>query len=225
MEKWHDHLLKGVIWIIIGTLAFALMSTCVKEIGDGASVWMIIFFRFAFATLALTPWFLKDIKKTVCCPCPWLLLGRAAAALSSMAIFFAVIRVIPMINAILLVNTAPLFVPLLVRLLLGYKTPQSVYWGILIGFVGIILVLRPGTDIFHWGALVGLISGLLAGLAIVILRLVGQKADLRQIFFFYFFVSMVVGGILSLFNWQPLTLRNFYYLLAVGYFGLIYQIG
>ncbi|MEX0962170.1 MAG: DMT family transporter [Simkaniaceae bacterium] len=225
MDYQNYNVKKGVFWIFIATISFAIMSALVKIIGDRVTIPTIIFFRFGLGFLLLLPWFLKDIKGILHSVCPWKLFFRSILALIAIFFTYMAIRRIPLVNAILLTNTASLFIPLVIRIALKRKTPVAVWWGVLIGFLGVVIVLNPGRDIFNLGSIYGLLSGLFAAVALVILRLMGIQTRPSQIFFYYFATSTLIGGIGAIFLREPLDLETMLLLLGIGIFGLIYQVG
>ena len=215
----------GVIFIIVGAFSFAIMSLFVKRIGMGATTTTIVFFRFAFSLIAMMPLFLKDIKKTVKVLHPVPLFLRSV--LSTLALFctFFALKYVSLFTAILLNNTMPLFVPLFAYLILRSHTPLPVWWGVLMGFVGIVLIFHPGLEVVSWYSLIALASGVFGAIAIVYLRSLGLSTPPQQVLFYYFVVGTLIAGGLLFFDWQPIDAQTFYYLCAVGLTGVIYQIG
>jgi drug/metabolite transporter (DMT)-like permease len=69
-------------------------------------------------------------------------------------------------DATLLLNTSALFSPLLAVVFAGKRERWTVWVGVLIGFVGVVAVLRPGSAVFQPMSLIGLLSGLLMALRV-----------------------------------------------------------
>ncbi len=80
--------------------------------------------------------------------------------------------------------------------------------GILIGFVGIALILRPSQQIFSTASCIALVSGILAALAIVEMRIVSKTSSVTQMLFYYFLVSTMVSGIVAAGQWQTAHRAN-----------------
>lgn len=224
MEK-HHNVKAGILWILLGVLSFAFMSACAKVVEQDVTVSAVMFFRFSFSFLVFLPWFLHKFKKTILSEHIWLLLARSIGATIAIYLFFFCIRYIPMVDAILLTSASPLYVPVVLRVALRIKTPVVVYWGILLGFVGLILILRPGTEIFGFASLFGLLSGIIAAISLVLLRVIGQKAEPKQIFFYYFLIATLISGVGVLMTWEPIDPSKLGYLFGIGVFGLLYQVG
>ena len=75
-----------------------------------------------------------------------------------MACYFFAIAHLPLADAVLLNQSIPLFVPLVERVWLGEPIPAPLWRVLLIGFAGLLLILRPGFGVFQPVALVGLAS-------------------------------------------------------------------
>ena len=110
------------------------------------------------------------------------------------------IKFISLVDAILLNNTAPLFVPIVALLITGAKTPRKVWWGIVIGFIGVALVLHPGPQLFQLTSFIGLASGVLAAIAIVQIWVLSKTSTITQMFFYYFLIGTVASSAFALFQ-------------------------
>lgn len=128
-------------------------------------------------------------------------------------------------DAILLNNTAPLFVPIVALLITGAKTPRKVWWGVVIGFIGVALVLHPGPQLFQLTSFIGLASGVLAAIAIVQIWILSKTGTTTQMFFYYFLIGTVASGAFALFQWRmPPDWKIWLLLGGIGIFGTLYQV-
>jgi drug/metabolite transporter (DMT)-like permease len=99
---------------------------------------------------------------------------RGGLMLLSTLIFFSVLRLLPLAEATALNFCAPLFVVALSPWLLGER-PSPVRWlGVLIGFAGMLVVVRPGSDLSTAGMLLGLLSAFVFGLLQLITRRIAE---------------------------------------------------
>lgn len=226
VEHHHaQHLGRGIIYAIISALSFAVMSVFVKMIGTQLPTAMPIFFRFAISFILLLPWVLTSSAFRFELAQPIRYVIRILSALLALFLMFYALKFMPLMNALLLNNTAPLFVPIIAYFLTGAKTPHKAWLGIVIGFIGIVLILHPDQHIFsNPASLIALISGILAALAIVQLRLISKTSSVIQMLFYYFLVSTLVSGIVAAIQWQAPTPQVWWLLLGVGIFGALYQV-
>ncbi|OGT40673.1 MAG: hypothetical protein A3E81_04120 [Gammaproteobacteria bacterium RIFCSPHIGHO2_12_FULL_36_30] len=201
------------------------MSVLVKKIGNDLPTSMLIFFRFSISLILLLPWVIKNPHFTFKIQQPAQYIIRILAALLGLFFVFYAIKFIPLVDALLLNNTSPLFVPLIAWLLVGAKTPAKALFGIALGFVGIAIILHPGLKIISFASLIALASGLLVALAIVQMRLISKTSQTIQMLFYYFLVSTIISGIVAALQWKsPIGYETWFLLLGIGIFGTLYQV-
>src|SRR5579872_3054697 len=127
----------GIFYAIISSLCFSLMSVLVKQIGDSLPTSILIFFRFGVSLILLLPWLIKNPHFTFKINKPLHYVVRILSALLALFFVFYAIKFIPLVDALLLNNTVPLFVPIIAWLMVGAATPKKAYIGIGFGFIGI----------------------------------------------------------------------------------------
>ena len=216
---------KGIYFAIIGAFSLAAMGVFVKYIGTELSSITILFFRFAISLAMLLPFILRDKTFSFKIKFPYQLTIRIIAGIIAIIFYFIAIQHIALINAILLESTYPIFVPIIIFFLTGQKTNRKVMWGIIVSFVGIVIILRPGTDIFQSYSIVALLSGIFAGIAYVFLKIMLSKDKtqmLNLLFYFFLFGSLIPLPYVIMY-WKPLSLFHLFCLLGVGVFGYGYQ--
>ncbi|ARG97880.1 DMT family transporter [Legionella micdadei] len=215
----------GLFYGVISAFSFAAMSVFVKKIGALLPTSQLIFFRFSISLIILLPWIVTDKTFSLKIQQPVQYGGRILAGLSALFCVFYGIKFIPLVDALLLNNTAPLFVPLIAWLMIGAKTPKKAILGIVIGFIGVGLILSPGQEILCLASTIALASGFLTALAIVQMRVISKSSSTKQMLFYYFIVSTFVSGLVAAIQWKsPGTVEIWVFLLAVGVFGTLYQI-
>jgi drug/metabolite transporter (DMT)-like permease len=92
-------------------------------------------------------------------------LVRGIAGLSSMYCFFYAISQMRLADAVLLNYTLPLFIPVVEALWLGEPFPVRLAAPLGLGFLGVMVVLRPGSGLVTGAAIIGLLAGLLSAVA------------------------------------------------------------
>lgn len=89
-------------------------------------------------------------------------------------LFITALRTTPVVDAITLLFTSPLFVVALSAPFLGERVGFHRWGAVLIGFMGVVLVLRPGEGIVQWGALLALSSAACIGLFHIVTRILSR---------------------------------------------------
>lgn len=128
-------------------------------------------------------------------------------AISAFAFVYA-LRFLPFAEVVAIAFAGPMFMTLFGRFFLG----ESVGWhrlsAVLIGFVGVLFVIRPGTDAMHWAVVLPLIVALGdAARDLVTRKMAGGESSMRIVFSTGFLLALaglstVVAG------WQPLRLQD-----------------
>jgi drug/metabolite transporter (DMT)-like permease len=214
---------KGVLFAILAALSFTTMSLFGKIIGDRVSTDMILFARFFISLVLLMPWVIKKPTEVLSLAKPMTLITRSFFTLLAFICFFYALKFMPLSNALLLNNTFPLFVPIVAWFIGRHSTPRKVWLGIVLGFIGVGLALKPTSNFFQIASIIGLASGILGAIAIVIIRNLTKTTPVIQILFYNFFICSVLTGIFLPFGWQSFDARTLFLLIGVGLFGSAYQ--
>lgn len=146
-------------------------------------------------------------------------LWRGISGSIALALFFYCITVLPLATAVTLNYTAPLFLTIFTMLVLKDKFHLPLTTAIALGFCGVVLLLRPTLQQDQLlPGLLGLISGFLAGVAILNVKQLGMigEPDTRTVF--YFSLTATLGsGVWILFDTvHQVTLHGFGILLGLG---------
>lgn len=146
-----------------------------------------------------------------------LLFVRSMAGLFAFFLIFIAVSKVTVADATLLLNTGPFFLPFL--LLLFYQEPirHKLWLGIIPGFIGILLILKPGREIFHWHGVFALFSGVCVAVIMMVLRrlyLLGEPV-LRILFYLFFFATLVSLPF-GIVRWQAPTAHQWHILILIG---------
>jgi len=193
----------GGLLVLTSALLFAGVGALVKAASADLPTEVIVFFRNAVAMAFLLPWLLiRHRNLSLKTSCPHLHLLRAAAGLGAMYCFFIALKRLRLADAMLLCYTLPIFIPIIEWLWLKEPVSRQTKIAVIVGFIGIALVLKPGFGLFQAAGLVGLASGLLAALAIVgIRRMTSTEPVVRVVFYFTVFGTLVSAVPLA-WTWQ-----------------------
>jgi drug/metabolite transporter (DMT)-like permease len=176
-----------------------------------------VFWRSFFSLLFLVPWLLMRLSwRQLRSRRMHLHVMRAVSGLLSMYCLFFALGHMHIASAMLLNQTATLFVPFIAFLLLGEYVPPKVRWAIITGFVGVLLVLKPGRGIVSWPALVGLASGLTAAFSVVTIRHSSRTEPATRIVFYFCLFATLGSALPLLWSWVTPTWGEMPLLVAMG---------
>src|SRR6476469_8086845 len=100
---------------------------------------------------------------------------RGAILLASYTTYYLAFPALPLAEAIALFFTSPIFVTLLASLVLHEKVTLRSWLAVLAGFVGVLIILKPGSGLFEPAALLSLFSAASYALAMVLARKFGTN--------------------------------------------------
>jgi drug/metabolite transporter (DMT)-like permease len=216
--------IAGALFVLSASFMFAMVGTLVKVVSTSLNNEMVVFFRNACALIFILPWLVHNrptggIKTR----CLGLHLLRSAAGLGAMYCFFYAIAQLRLSEAFLLSSTSPLFIPLIAYMWMREQVTYSARGAIIVGFVGIVLILKPGFGIFRPAMLVALAAGVLVALAMVTIRRMSLSEPAIRIVFYFTIVSTVVSGGPLLWSWQWPSPKIWWVLILIGLLAAVGQ--
>lgn len=157
---------RAALFMLGSSLMFAGMGVIVKIVSRSLPNEMVVFFRSAIGLLVLLPWLLRDGVQPLATTQLRSHVTRGISGLAAMYCFFFALAHMPLAEAMVLNYSMPLFIPVIALLWLGEYPPRKIWAVIALGFVGVMLILKPGLGVFTPVALIALAGALLAAVAI-----------------------------------------------------------
>ncbi len=186
-----QRVLAGILFMCGSGLLFPVMSGFAKILGAEYNTlqvsWARAFGHIVFMMIFFVPRFGLRMLRT---RRPVTQLARSLMLFTSNASSFLAISYIPLAKAASITNMAPFFVLPLAWVWLGERSTVGRLIATAIAFVGVLLVIRPGSELFHWASLLPLLSAACYAIYQVQTRLVsGVEAPETSTLY-----SSVVGG-------------------------------
>jgi drug/metabolite transporter (DMT)-like permease len=104
---------------------------------------------------------------------PWLQVARASSLVCSLSALFISLRYLPLAVATTVSFTAPLMIVALSGPILGERVGATRWAAVLVGMLGAMLVVRPGSDVFHWATLLTIAGAFFFALFNIATRMLG----------------------------------------------------
>lgn len=209
-------IILGALLILLGEALLAIMGGVIKHLSADLTTQQIVFFRNLAGLAMLLPILMKtgfaELKTQ---RIHWHIM-RALVGLSAMYCYFFVLARMPLAEAFLVKLTSPFFMPLIAYLWLKESIGPNTRWAIIIGFIGVAFILRPGTDSVSYFALIGLIGAALAALAKVTIRKMGDTESSVAIVFYFGVISTLVSALPASQAWQPVPDSAWGWILFMG---------
>ena len=207
---------RGIALIVAGFFWAAVMGAVTKSL-HGVSPLLTLFFQYAIAFLCFVPSGLRMGPANLRTQRAGLQIFRSLTGSACQLLFFFSLGSLPLLDASLLSNSAPLFIPLVVWLWLRKPVSRVVAVSLLVGLAGVLLIIHPGPQLLHDpAALLALASGVLSAIALVATNRLAETDPPSRTLLWNFGVSTVLLIPVAAAVWTPLAPRAWLLLLSVG---------
>ena len=223
-KQYVNQPVAGALCVLASSFIFAVLGAFVKTVSVSLNNEMVVFFRNACALIFILPWFGYSLPPGgIRTPCIQLHLFRSVAGLSAMYCFFYAIAHLQLSEAYLLAVTAPLFIPVIAYVWMREPVGNNVRGAILLGFVGVVLILKPGFGMLQPVVFVGLGAGVFAALAMVSIRRMSALEPAIRIVFYFTVMSTLVSAVPLLWSWQSPRPEIWWMLIFIGLLATVGQ--
>ena len=201
MRGLHDWLrrlpanVQGALWLVAGGFIFTSTSAMIRLLSDEIERVQTAFFRAFFSVLLLAQKLLTGRVK------PWesqRIQGhfwRTAMGTTSMVLGFYAVSMLPLADATALAFSQPLFSVVLAALVLREKVRWRRWSATIVGFIGVLVMVRPGSGSLQPGAAVALLNALASATSILLVRrLSDSEKPLMILTQFALFSTLLLAG-------------------------------
>ena len=211
-------------FVLMGTavLCFSLVDATAKWLTQGYDAWVIASVSrvVPIAVAMALSWRETGTPFSFRTAYPKVQILRAALTIPMIWCFFTGLALMSLAEAITIAFTAPLFITMLSRPILGEKIGRRRWSAVAIGFVGILVALRPGFGGLGIGPILIIISAFAYALSMVLLRRFAGQEPTRNILFYSAIGALLVGGANAIPVWVAPSAVDWGLLLLVGVWGV-----
>ncbi|MDH6166736.1 drug/metabolite transporter (DMT)-like permease [Variovorax boronicumulans] len=222
-SKESERILAGIGLVIVAVACFATLDTATKMSTAGVPILMGVWFRYAFQAVATTAVLLPlhgtSLLRT---RHPRYQLLRGALLLVSSTLAFLSLRYMPLAEFTSIVLIAPLVITLLAATTLKeYVSPLR--WALVAGgFIGTLVILRPGSDAFSWAVLLPIGLVLTNAWFQVLTSKLAQTENPLTMHFYTGWVGTLIASLALPFVWTTLPSWEWWALLCLmGFMGTV----
>jgi drug/metabolite transporter (DMT)-like permease len=219
-ERPADAPLRGVLMMCFAVACFATMNGLVKELRvQELPLMVIIWGRYFFHTILVLLLFPRRIPMLLSGSDKGLQLVRSVLVLLATACMFTAVGFMPLADAVAITFIAPLLITALSVPLLNERVGLRRWIAVIIGFAGMLVIVRPGGGLFQPAALLPIGVTVFYALYQIITRVISHRTDPINT---VFYTAIVGGAGMSLivpFFWQPPTGEQWLLLVVVGLLG------
>ena len=187
--------MQGALWLVSGGFIFTSNSAMIRLLSTEIESVQTAFFRAFFSVLLLAPMILTGRVK------PWQSqriqghFWRTAMGTTSMVLGFYAVSMLPLADATALAFSQPLFSVVLAALVLREKVRWRRWSATIVGFIGVLVMVRPGSGSLQPGAAVALLNALASATSILLVRrLSDSEKPLMILTQFALFSTLLLAG-------------------------------
>jgi drug/metabolite transporter (DMT)-like permease len=215
---------RGIASMLLAVAIFSCMDALIKWLSATYPTIEIVFFRSAFAFLPLLPALARGGRAALRTRRPLVQAGRAALGLVSMIAFFYCFRVMPLADVFGIAFSAPIFVTALSVPLLGERVGIRRWSAVVVGFIGVLVMLRPDSGLFASASWIALFATALYALGQIFVRDLTKTETTVCIVFYVTLTTTLASAAALPFYWVSPSLVDAPLLAAVGILGGLAQL-
>jgi drug/metabolite transporter (DMT)-like permease len=207
---------RGAVWMIVASACFSLSAAAVRHLTAEMHPFEISFFRAFFGVMFMLPWLARAGVGALATGNHKAYFIRGLLSAGATFCWFYALAVMPIGDATAVSFTMPLITAVLAVLILHESMSRSAWGGVLIGFVGMLIMLRPGIAAFNLGVGLVLAQSVFVALVSIIIK-VATRTDRPDVIAMYQILYMTPMTLLpSLFVWTWPTLEGWFWALFVA---------
>ena len=221
--KSQTPVMRGIVLMCLSTIAFSIMHGLVRFVSEVLPPFQIAFFRNIFGLAFLLPLLMRSRFAILRTKQIGLHALRGIINMAAMLMFFTALAISPIAKVTALGFTAPIFMAILAVLVLGERFRIYRWSAIFLGFVGMLIILRPGLVAIDTGALLVIGSAALWAVAMIIIKIQSRTESSLTIVAYMGIFLGVFSIAPAVWVWQPFGLQTLGFMVLIGLFGSIAQ--
>ena len=215
----------GAFWATLAFTIFAVHDVLIKILGSTYSVFQIIFFATLFSFIPISALMLADKKSGTFRPKNLILvITRSLFQVVGFICAFFSFTALELAEAYSLLFITPLLITVFASVFLGEVIRLRRMIALCVGFLGVIIVLRPGFSVFELGHLTAILASFCASTAFIILRKIGQVERSASLILFPMFTTLIVSGLFLPNLFIPPSLTDLLAMAAIGIMSTLSQL-
>ena len=215
---------RGIFWMCTAAFGSSSMNGLIRETSADIHAFEIAFFRNFFGLMALAPMLLKGgVRATLRTDRLPLHFWRGMLNAVAMLSFFYAVTITPLATVAALGFTAPLFAAILAIPFLGERPGWRRWVGLLVGFLGTLVIIRPGTGDLSIGVLLLLLSAVAWAGALILIKILARTDTSLTITVYAGLFLTPITAVAALFVWTTPSPGHLLLLACIGALGSLTQ--
>lgn len=216
---------RSIALLVSSIVLFSVMTVLVKWLGLIYGVLIVFFSRAFFALIPVLPLMMRHgLVNALRSERPGAHAFRCLVGVVGMALNFYALTVLPLADVVAIGFTVPMFSTALSIPLLGEVVRLRRWSAVVVGFIGVLLIVRPGFGGSALLSLFPLAAALCNALALIWVRRLTRTERSETIVFYFMASSAAISGVLLPFAWRTPTALDLALLVLMGLLGGIAQV-
>jgi len=213
---------QGIIFMVIGCFWIAALSAIIRHLSHELNTFIIVAFNNFFSWIFISIWVIKKERRFPVTKKYGLYFFRALTGVGSMLLWVYAISLIDLADVAAIRFLSPIFTVFLAIIFLHENMNFHRVLALLAGFTGAMIVVRPGTEAFHYGSIIAVLSTIFGAFINMILKKLTDTDRHWGILFYSWLFMMIFSIPLAVFFWQAPGHEQ---LLWLGLLGILQNLG
>ena len=214
----------ALLLVFLSTLFASAMGACLKYVLLNNDIFVVGFLRFFFGMIIILPYIIYtkfSVFKTYSLK---LQIIRSSINLPAMYLGFSALSMIPFEKNAAINFIVPIFVTVLAVIFLKEKIYLFRISALVIGFLGMLIIIRPGFITFELGVKIALIASFLWALAVILAKTLAKNDSAITILAYQYLFMTLFTLILGILNWEYISYQSLLLIFLAAIFGTIFHL-
>ena len=212
---------KGVALMLFATVAFICMQSLIRHAGETLPPFEVAFFRNIFGLAALAPIFIRHGLTPLKTKRFKMHAGRGSIQAFGMMAFFYGVTLIPFAEVTALSFSGPLFATVIALVFLGERMRIRRMTALVLGFIGMVMVVRPGFAEVNLGTWLILGSSITWGISIAFIKILSKTESSATLVTYQGLFLLPFTCVAALTVWQWPTVGQLLVMALIGILGTL----
>ena len=215
----NDDVPRAVLFMVASTVLFGLMAVCIRLASSQLHPFEIAFFRNLFGFVFTLPLLYRHGWSILRTDKLSLYFLRCCIGIVSMLAGFWAIVHLPLAQAIALSYSTPIFVTIGAVLVLGEIVRARRWTAVIIGFIGVIVLVHPGTDTFTAASLIAVLAAVMSASVAISIKFLSRTEKADSIVIYTTMIWVPLSLVPALFFWTMPTGITWLWIILSGFLG------
>ena len=217
-------MLRGALLMAAAAACYAILHGSVRYISSEIHPFEITFFRNLFGFIVLLPWFVIHGLRPLRTRRIGLHLLRASSNVVAMLMFFMALSMTPLAQVQALGFTAPLFTTVLAIFILGERVRLRRWTALIAGFIGALIIVRPGLQPIDTGSVLTIVSAAIWGFTLITIKVLSRTDSAVTITAYMVILMSPLSLLPALYYWTWPEPAMWVWLVVCGVSGTVAQL-